>query len=283
MKINPIYIPANDRVFGIMFEDSDLYKALIVALFGEDVTLLEKPHSQVHHQTDVLLNKVWFDTMVLTNKGYYSIDMQRKTPIQKRLENRIVYYASRLIGHQDVKQMQYEDLQPVVVSFVMQEAETETSDGIRFASLHWDDTNEHFGDLMKIAIVYVPTVLKKGKPNSDLYLFADFFAIETPEQAEKFENDFGKTELGVKLMTEYAKSIQDVDYLNSLAKNPYYSEKEIEQMRSDDVEKAKRETQIETTIKNSIEFAKALLGFGDPIEKIMKCTGLTEKEIMGLA
>jgi predicted transposase/invertase (TIGR01784 family) len=276
MKIHPIYVPANDRVFGVMFEDSDLYKALIVALFGEDITLLEKPHSQVQNKPDALLNTVWFDTMVLTNKGYYSIDMQRKTPIQKRLENRIVYYASRLIGHQEVEKMQYEDLQPVVVSFVMQEAETETSDGIRFASLHWNDTNEKFGDLMKIAIVYVPTVLKKGKPNSDLYLFADFFAIETPEQADKFENDFGKTELGVKLMSEYAKSIRDVEYLDSLAKKPYYSEKEIEQMRNDDVAKATNATKF--------SIAKEMLfAFGDPIEKIIRCTGLTEKEIRGLA
>jgi predicted transposase/invertase (TIGR01784 family) len=291
MKIDKIYIPANDRVFGIMFEDGELYKALIKALFNEEITLLEKPRSQAHNQNDVLVSKVWFDTLVLTNKGYYSIDMQRKTPVEKRLENRIVYYTSRLIGHQDVKKMKYETLKPVVVSFVMQEAKSKNSDGIRYVSLHWDDTNENFSDLMKIAVVYVPTVLKKFSPDSDLYIFADFFAIETPEQADKFENDFGKTELGVKLMSEYARSICDMDYLNSLAKSPYYSEKEIEEMRNEDIAKARAEAkaearaeaQRETRIETSIEIAKNLLKKGLSLFDISDVTGLSEKEIMGLA
>jgi predicted transposase/invertase (TIGR01784 family) len=244
MDINSKYIPSSDVVFGLIFQDPELYKILLKALFGEDFVLLENPRTQALNQSDVLLNKVWFDTMVLTNKGYYSVDMQR-TYNAKQIENRTIYYACRLLGHQKVDHMEYEKLQPVCVTFIMQKQEGSNANGVRFAELCYSDTKEPYGNLMKIAMIFVPTILEKSEPNSDLYILADFFAIETQEEGDKFEADYGKTKLGVRLMSDYARSICDIDYLNLLEQeNAYYIRKKYEDIKEnykEDMEKSREE------------------------------------------
>jgi predicted transposase/invertase (TIGR01784 family) len=250
MHIDLKYIPSSDVVFGLIFQDPELYKILLKALFGEDFELLENPRTQAVQQPDALLNKVWFDTMVLTNKGYYSVDMQR-TYTAKQIENRTIYYACRLLGHQKVDHMEYETLQPVCVTFIMQKQEGSNANGVRFAELCYSDTKEPYGNLMKIAMIFVPTILEKREPNSDLYILADFFAIETPEEGDKFEADYGKTKLGGRLMSDYARSICDIDYLNLLEQESAYY---IKKNYKEDVKKSREEGVEEGTFLSAKKF-----------------------------
>jgi predicted transposase/invertase (TIGR01784 family) len=258
-----------------MFEDSELYTILLQAIFNEKITLLEKPLSQAQNQVDALLNTVRFDTMVLTDKGYYSVDMQRSTGYIRRLENRTVYYACRLIAQQQVTDMIYEKLQPAVVSFVMEKDKNKNSDGVEYISLQREKTGEPFSNLMRIAMVYVPTVLEKHKDNSDLYIFADFFAIETKEQADKFEQDFENTVLGRKLMSSYAMSIRDTEYLKSLEKMDYYQSKNYDEMMKNNIGFV--------TEQNTIQTAKNFLKMGLTVQQVAQGTGLSIEQVSKLS
>jgi hypothetical protein len=159
----------------------------------------------------------------------------------------------------------------------MQEDEDAKSDGIRYISLFWEDTREPFGNLMRIAMVYVPTVLKNFDSNSEIYVFADFFAIKTPEQADKFERDFGKTQLGERLMKDYARSICDVDYLKEIEKSEHYVAKEYEELLKEEREILKEERQEHEEFRTMT--ARSLYEMEMPIDKISKVTKFSVEEL----
>jgi hypothetical protein len=137
MNIDMKYLPGNDRVFGVMFSDKELYKALLKAIFNKDFELLENtPVTQAQKTEDARRNLIKLDTFAITDNGIFSIDMQKKDNIKNRILARSMYYTCRLISTQPVEDMKYEKLQPVAVVFVMQEAKNPKSNGIRYASMH---------------------------------------------------------------------------------------------------------------------------------------------------
>jgi hypothetical protein len=61
-------------------------------------------------------------------------------------------------------------------------------------------------------------------------MFAEFFSIKNNSEAERFENKYKQTELGVKLMQNYAKVSFNEEALRAFAKEPYFTEKDMERV-----------------------------------------------------
>jgi len=114
------FCPCNDVVFSVMFGNSYLFCKLCSAVTGELVEIIGNPHSQATlNENDVMLNKIRFDSFAFgkSNK-FYSVDIQRKYK-KSRQERRTVYYACRAVSTQEVRQMAYEKLKPVNISFIL--------------------------------------------------------------------------------------------------------------------------------------------------------------------
>jgi hypothetical protein len=208
----------------MMFEDSELFKQLAKAVTGKDIELIDAPFSQISKREAVTLSSIRFDLFAKTTQGVFSIDMQRSN--SKDLLNRIIFYACRMISSQDVIQMRYSDVLPVNVSFIMSEKPSDSKNAIRYVKTTYTDTGETFSELLNIALVYVPTVLKTVEPNSAIRIFSEFFSIQNNFEAEIFENRYKDNDLGVKLMDKYRTITFNEEALKAFAKEPYFTEKD---------------------------------------------------------
>jgi hypothetical protein len=227
-KIKTPFIPCHDVVFSMMFEDSDLFKLLTKAVTGIDIELIDEPFSQVSKREAVTLSSIRFDLFAKTTQGIFSIDMQRK--LEDGLVNRIVFYACRMISTQDVAKMHYTNVLPANVSFIMAEKPSDCKNAVRYVKTAYTDTGETFSDLLNIALVYVPTVLKTADEFSDIRIFSEFFSIRESADAETFENKYKNNDLGVKLMNRYATVSFNEEALKAFAKETYYTEKDYERI-----------------------------------------------------
>jgi hypothetical protein len=219
----------------MMFEDSDLFKQLVKAVTGNDIELIDEPFSQVSKRETVTLSSIRFDLFAKTSQGMFSIDMQRS--VDDNLLNRIVFYACRMISSQDVVKMQYSNVLPANVSFIMTEKPSDSKNAVRYVKAAYTDTGEPFSDLLNIALVYVPTVIKTAEPNSAIRVFSEFFSIGDASDAENFENKYKDNELGVKLMNKYNTVTFNEEALQAFAKEPYYTEKDFIELTKNAVKK----------------------------------------------
>jgi hypothetical protein len=197
------------------------------------------------------------------------------------LNNRILFYASRLISTQNVIDMNYADIQPVNVSFIMAEKPSGSKNSVRYVSANYQDTGEVFSDLLNIALVYVPTVVKTEDEFSDLRIFAEFFSIQNDKDWEIFEKHYKKTKLGVNLMKTYSNVSANEELLTALAKEQHYTEKDYERITKQRVERAVRQTQAEYMVKQREERKLHLKSLSRilPITEIAKVYGMSENEI----
>ena len=113
------YPPRHDVVFSIMFEDMELFSALLKSVTGH-VLDADRVISQASVTPDnVEHNYIRFDTFAKDkNQTVYSLDLQN-TYSEKLLTNRTVYYGCRSVGGQTVVKGNYDQLNKVVVSFIM--------------------------------------------------------------------------------------------------------------------------------------------------------------------
>jgi len=67
------------------------------------------------------------------------------------------------------------------------------------------------------------------------------FEIQTQEQADRFTEDFGNTELGEKLMKAYNQSTANPLFFQELGNLPYFTEKLTEEMLEERYEEGRKE------------------------------------------
>jgi predicted transposase/invertase (TIGR01784 family) len=272
MKVNKKFIPCHDVVFSMMFEDSWLFKKLIKAVLHKDIELIDTPFSQITKREKVTVAAVRFDLFARTAHGIFSIDMQRSYGTE--LNNRILFYASRLISTQTVIDMNYADIQPVNVSFIMAEKPSGSKNSVRYVSANYQDTGEVFSDLLNIALVYVPTVVKTEDEFSDLRIFAEFFSIQNDKDWEIFEKHYKKTKLGVNLMKTYSNVSANEELLTALAKEQHYTEKDYERITKQRVERA-----VNFAVREERKLHLKSLSRILPITEIAKVYGMSQNEI----
>ena len=268
-------------VFSVLFGKENLFCSLVSAVTGDKIELDGELHSQATlREDDVLLNTIRFDTFAKTkNKRFYTADMQRSF-YEARLERRTTYYACRTISNQVVKDMVYEDLNPVNIAFIL------TSHGdnqaIRRIKLCDIDTHEIFSDLIEITYVYIKVVLKNADKKSDIYLFSNFFAISSQKEADNFVKEFERTKLGKELIEMYNKAVSNVNNLREIESSPYYTGRLNEAQLEAERIKAEKKGIKKGIKKGALAIAKNLLLLNLPLEQIISVTGLSQEEVEAL-
>ena len=246
------YYPSHDVVFSILFGKRELFCALVSAVTGDKVELNGEPHSQATlREDDVLLSTIRFDTFgwALNNK-LYTADIQRSYK-EARLERRTAFYACRAISVQDVRNMAYEDVNPVNISFIL--TDHKEKQAVRRIKLCDIETHEIYDDIIEITLVHIPTVIKDADKTSDLYMFARFFAISSQADADKFVEEFVTTQLGKGLIVLYNNATANPQNLSRIESSPYFTgrltEAQLEEERKKAAAAAKRKALIETARK----------------------------------
>ena len=166
---------------------------------------------------------------------------------EARLERRTVYYACRAISTQEVKNMAYEDLNPVNISFILSGHDDEMP--IRNIKLCDIDTFEVYDDLIEITLVHIPAVIRSTDKKSNLYMFARFFAISSQNDADKFVNEFGSTDLGKELIMAYNNAVANANNLVKIENTPYFTGRLTEAQLEEERKKAARKVLIKTARK----------------------------------
>ena len=259
------YRPAHDVIFAILFGKRDLFCALVSAVTGDRVELDGDPHSQATlREDDALLNSIRFDTFAWAqNNKLYTADMQRSYK-EARQERRTVYYACRSISTQEVRNMAYEDLNPVNISFIL--TDRDEKQAIRRIKLCDVETHDIYDELIELTLVHIPAVIRSKDAKSDLCMFARFFAITSQDEADRFTHDYETTDLGKELIMNYNNSVANANNLQRIESSPYFVGRLKEAQLEEERKKAERKALIKT--------ARKMLSEGFTLDIIIKCIDL---------
>jgi arsenate reductase-like glutaredoxin family protein len=232
--------PDSDRIFGVMFEESQLFIGLAEAVLNEKVELLDKPISQAVKQNPAkykgnlakLLAKdtVRPDICAVTKSGVISVDMQQ-TYSKENVTNRSISYVGRLFTTQTLEKGQdYSDLKPAMVTFIMSRQASENGNGIEHIGLYNHTTKENIKGL-DIFNVFVPSVIKNSQTNSKMAIYAEFWSVKNQETADVFSQKYGDTELGKGLIDMYAQAIRTVkNKLGFFEESYHYTRKDVAEL-----------------------------------------------------
>lgn len=204
-----------------------------------------------------------------------TLDLQRRY-IKNRIRNRTVYYACREVAAQKVENGHYEDLKNVIVSFILTEANLQTTKDNAKIMLQDTKTNEKYSDLMTIHEVNIQRI--SGLNGQNMWIIRLFFEIEDEHSYNHFVQNYGKTELGNLLLKNYISAISDISLLDTLSEEDKFMYKLAEDARQEGLQEGRQEGRQE----GKIEIAKIMLKDGESIEKIIKYTGLSKEEIENL-
>jgi predicted transposase/invertase (TIGR01784 family) len=236
-NIDSKYLPRHDVVFSIVFSKASLFTALVRAVTGDAFEIDGDPHSQAMRRgDDAMLNSIRFDMMGKSlDDRLYTVDIQRKYSYDRQVR-RSVYYAAVAVASQQVKKMRYDLLMPVVISFLFTDIVKKKSGPVREVKLLYTDTHDVFDDLLRILVVHVPAVARKGG-KGDLCLISRFLRASDQESARLFVKDYGEDPLGKELEEMYNKSVANKQNLEKVEGTPYYtgrlSEAELEEARAE--------------------------------------------------
>ena len=158
-----------------------------------------------------------------------------------------MYYACRAISTQEVKDMAYEDLNPVNISFMLTDHNEKKA--VRRIKLCDTDTFEVYDDLIEITLVHIPAVIRSTDRKSDLYLFARFFVISSQDDADKFVNEFESTDLGKELIAMYNNAVANANNLARIEASPYFTGRLTEAQLEEERKKAERKALIKSARK----------------------------------
>jgi predicted transposase/invertase (TIGR01784 family) len=267
MKLNyhSHFYPSNDVVFSVLFAKKDLFCTLVSAVTGDAIELDGEPHSQATlREDDVLLNSIRFDTFAWSlDKKLYTADMQRSYK-EARLERRTVYYACRAISTQEVKDMAYEELNPVNISFIL--TDHDEKQAIRKIKLCDLETYQVFDDLIELTLVHVPAALRLEDKKSNLYIFARFFDVSSQADADSFVKEFESTVLGKDLIDMYNNAVANANNLQRIENSPYFSGRLTEAQLEEERKKTEKKTLLRT--------ARKMLSMGLSLDIITQSLGL---------
>jgi len=188
--------------------------------------------------------------------------------------------------------MAYEELNPVNITFGLTDHDEPRP--IRNIKLCDVETNEVFDDLLEITLVFVTAVIREAKKDSDLYILARFFAIDSQEDADRFDDDLGQTKLGGELIRMYNSAVANVQGLLDIEDSSYFQWRLTEAKAEEIKIKAEiigwtegRAEGIEIGQQKGIEIGKKETAvmmriYGEPEEKIIRYTGYAFKELDAL-
>ncbi|MDR1765787.1 MAG: hypothetical protein LBR77_06820 [Lachnospiraceae bacterium] len=237
-QFQPKHQPGKDAVFCEVMLDGWLYERTFYAVTGKHYEIVGKPLSQtvvkqpgreLTPAESHLLNSVRLDTIASTVDAYLAADMQNEY-IRALVINRAIFYGFRVSAYQPIpKPMRYDLLKPTIISFIVNDESQSESETIPIILANGNDGTK-ISDLLSVHIIFTAGIVGKGdRSNPDLYTLARFFEIQTQEQAERFEEEFGETELGGRLIMAYNQATANPWVLEDLGNIPYFTEKLTEE------------------------------------------------------
>jgi predicted transposase/invertase (TIGR01784 family) len=275
IKITSQNRPSNDIVFGLVFEDMQIFKTTIQCILGEEIDETSYVVSQKENSMgSSIYNKIRFDVYAEGSK-IYTVDMQNGYP-QELIRKRLVYYACRAVGGQRIKKGRYDKLKTCAISFIF---ETSSYDSKRFMTEYYiasDDRGKikQYSDLL--TIVEVNLKYYKSTSDENLNILCEFLRVKDNKGLNKFYEERGDSEFGAILYERYIKVILDKDLMEEVGKMELYQEKmqlryhtpaEADAILKQGEKKWQEET-AKKLIKNNIS-----------VEIIVESTGLSVKRV----
>ena len=276
IKITNDNRPSNDIVFGLVFEDMQLFKTMARCVLGEEIDETSYVVSQKENSMgSSIYGKIRFDIYAEGAK-IITADMQNGYP-GKPVRNRLVYYACRAVGGQRVKRSKYDELKTCVISFIFENASS--YDNKRFITKYYI-ASEDGGKLHKysdlLTIVEINLRYYKSTADEELNILCAFLKIQNNKNLDKFLEKYKDTEFGAALYEKYIKVIMDKDTMERVEQMDLYQEKI--QFRYHSVDEA-----AALQNKNSEKIARRMIKRGTSLEIIAEDTELPLEKVQQLA
>jgi len=278
IKITSKNQPSNDIVFGLVFENMQIFKTTIKCILDEEIDETSYVVSQKENSMgSSIYNKIRFDVYAEGSK-IYTVDMQNGYP-KELIRKRLVYYACRAVGGQRVKTGRYDKLKTCVISFIF---ETNSYDNRHFMTEYYiasDDKGKirKYSDLL--TIVELNLKYYKSTNDDNLNMLCEFLRVKNNKDLNEFYEKHGDSEFGAMLYEQYIKVISDEERMEEVGKMNLYQEKM--QLRYHTPAEADA---IGRKYKNkkAEEMAKRMILKNEPIDKISEYTELSEEKILKL-
>jgi predicted transposase/invertase (TIGR01784 family) len=289
-KVNPKIDLVFKKLFGTE-QNINLLKSLVNSILpqNEQVTTLELKNP--YNPSDYLSGKISYLDIKATDENGKWYDIEIQVAPYDFFGMRLLFYWAKMYSTQLKSKQTYEDLRKTIVIslinfnyFVDKEGQERYTRRIGLTDL---DTKEIYDQTDGLELIFVE--LKK-------------FQKELPEIHTTLERwitflnkayEYSKDNLPKELATDEIKKAMEqleIMYFNETEQEHYESQqrryldedalaKQEERKIQNAVNVAKIETEIKTIFETKIEIAKEMKLSNEPIEKIVKFTGLTKQQI----
>lgn len=216
--------PSNAVVFGLIFEDRQIFKETVKCVLGDEINEETYVVSEKENRMgNSIYNKIRFDVYGESDK-IYSFDMQTGYT-SAMINNRLVYYACRAVGGQEVKKFEYGKLKMCVVTFIFEKNSYKSN---QFLTRYYM-ASEVGGKIVKYSdllnIVELNLGCYKGTDNENLNTLCEFLKIQNNDDLRGFyENHIG-SEFGEELYNKYLKVVANKDRIERVADMQLYRDK----------------------------------------------------------
>ena len=230
ITVNTNYLPANCKIFAIVFYHKDLSETVIRAIVGEDINIADP---LVEHQNDILKaieSSIRVDVFlkdVDTNR-IYTLDMHRAY-LKTRNRNRSVYYGAKELSSQEVSDGRYEKLRQVSITFIHENNTTPRSQALAKIQFKNVETNEVYTDLLTLYEFNLNAETNSEALPETLVILRSYLSIKTHEDLCAFMETYD-TWFSRRLITEYMHAIVDDELLIKIEGSERYMTKAIEEL-----------------------------------------------------
>jgi len=209
--------PSNFVVFGLVFEDRQIFKETIRCVLGDELN--DKTYAVSEKEDKMgapIYNRIRFDVYAEDAK-IYSLDMQNGY-VGEMIRNRLVYYSCRAIGGQNVKDFEYDKLKNCVVTFIFEKHSYKSKRFMTNVYMAYDDDGKmaKYSDLLNIVEVNLGRY-KRTADNIELNILCEFLRIQNSEHLEEFYTNHGEREFGKMLYDKYMKIAFDKERIERVA------------------------------------------------------------------
>jgi|GEM_PF-1394511 len=216
--------PSNYIVFGLIFEDKQIFKETVRCVLGDEINDETYVVSEKENRMgSALYNKIRFDVYGESDK-IYSFDMQTGYT-SEMIQNRLVYYACRAVGGQEVKKFEYGKLKMCVVTFIFEKNSYNSKQFLTryYMASEIDGKIVKYSDLLNV--VELNLGYYAGTDNENLNILCEFLRIQSSEQLRDFAERRNGNEFGKMLYSKYMKVISNKDTIERVANMQLYQEK----------------------------------------------------------
>lgn len=228
--------PSNYVVFGLIFEDRQIFKETVKCILGDELNDGAYIVSEKENRMGgALYNKIRFDVYAESDK-IYSLDMQNGYT-SDMIRNRLVYYACRAVGSQEVKNSEYDKLKTCVVTFIFEKNSHNSKQFLTnyYMAADIDGKTIKYSDLLNVVELNLGYYTETD--NTDLNILCEFLRIQDSKNLKKFYEKHTNSEFGRILYDKYMKVSLDKDRIERVKyMNLYQAKSQVKYLSENDVE-----------------------------------------------